>query len=100
MWIENCVLTTAAIGDNATGADSATLKITDSKLYDPVVILSTEDKAKLAQQLSKGFKRIVYWNKYKVIDNRVADCLFLLIIIQQATIKFLLILSKKIFFQE
>ena len=36
-WIENCVLTTAAIGANAnaTGADSATFKITDAKLYVP-----------------------------------------------------------------
>ena len=34
-WIENCVLTTAATDDNAndTGADSATFKITDAKLY-------------------------------------------------------------------
>ena len=42
-WIENCVLTTVAIGenDNATGADSATFKITDAKLYVPVVTLST-----------------------------------------------------------
>ena len=34
-WIENCVLTTAEIGSNAdaTGADSATFKITDAKLY-------------------------------------------------------------------
>ena len=31
-WIQNCVLTTAAIGANAddTGADSATFKITDA----------------------------------------------------------------------
>ena len=36
-WIENCVLTTAAIGVNANaiGADSATFKITDAKLYVP-----------------------------------------------------------------
>ena len=34
-WIENCVLTSAPIGDNvnATGADSTTFKITDAKLY-------------------------------------------------------------------
>ena len=40
-WIENCVLTTAAIDAdaNATGADSATFKITDAKLYVPVVTL-------------------------------------------------------------
>ena len=70
-WIDNCVLITAAVGadTNATGVDSATFKITDAKLYVPVVTLSTEDSAKLAKQLSEGFKRIVYWNKYKTIDN-------------------------------
>ena len=71
-WTENCVLTTAAVdaNANATGADSATLKITDAKLYVPVVTLSTEDNAKLAKQLSEGFKRPVYWNKYKVTDKK------------------------------
>ena len=70
-WIDNCVLITAAVGadTNATGVDSATFKITDAKLYVLVVFLSTEDSAKLAKQLSEGFKRIVYWNKYKTIDN-------------------------------
>ena len=44
-WIENCVLTTAAIGSNAdaTGADSVTFKITDAKLSVPVVTLSAGD---------------------------------------------------------
>ena len=53
------MLTTAPIGANAnvTGADSATFKITDAKLYVPVVTLSIEDNAKLAKQLSEGFKR-------------------------------------------
>ena len=70
-WIDNCVLITAAVGadTNATGVDSATFKITDAKLYVLVVFLSTEDSAKLAKQLSEGFKKIVYWNKYKTIDN-------------------------------
>ena len=116
-WIESCALTTAATGANAnpTGADTATFKITDLKLYVLVVTLSTEDSAKLAKQLDEGFKISVYWNKYKVTDNKVAaitrtnreknirelsdsimkelkDCLFLLVIIQQVAIKFLLIL--------
>ena len=53
-WIENCVLTSAAIGANAnaTDADSATFKITDAKLYVPVVTLSTEDNLKLVKQLN------------------------------------------------
>ena len=122
-WIENCVLTSAAIGAdaNATGADSATFKITDAKLYVPIVTLSAEDSVKLSKLLSEGFKRSIYWNEYKVIDNKTVeiatnneekyirelkyireskDCLFLLMIIQQVVIKFLLILSKNIFFQE
>ena len=71
IWIENCVFTTAAINANAdaTGADSATFKITDAKLYVPIVTLSAEDNAKLSKLLGEGFKRSVYWNKYKVIDN-------------------------------
>ena len=50
-WIENCALTTAALGANAdaTGADSATFKITDTKLYVPIVTLSAEDNAKLSK---------------------------------------------------
>ena len=71
-WIENYVLTTAAIGanTNATVEDSATFKITDAKLNVPVVTLSAEDNAILAKQLDEGFKRPVYGNKYKVIDNK------------------------------
>ena len=73
-WIENCVLTTAAIGSNAdaTGADSATFKITDEQLSVPVVTLSAGDNWWLAKQLDEGFKKSVYWNKYKAIDNKVA----------------------------
>ena len=60
-WIENCVLTTAEIGANAdaTGADSATLEVTDVRLYVPVVTLSAEDNVKLVKQLNEGFKRPV-----------------------------------------
>ena len=43
---------------------SATFEITDTKLYCPVVTLSTEDNFKLLQQLKSGFKRVINWNKY------------------------------------
>ena len=74
-WIEKCVLTTAAIGANAnaTGADGVTFKITDAKTYVPFVTLSAQDNAWLAKQLDEGFKRFVYWNKYKVTDNKIVD---------------------------
>ena len=63
-WIERCLLTVA---------NTATFKITDAKLYVPIVTLKTEDNTKLSKLLSEGFKRPVYWNKYKVIDNKVVE---------------------------
>ena len=57
-WIENCMLTTA---------NTATSKITDAKLYIPIVTLKTEDNTKLSKLLSEGFKRPIYWNKCKII---------------------------------
>ena len=74
-WIENFKLTTAPIDAdaNATGADSATFKITDAKLYVPIVTLSAEDNVKLSKLLGEGFKRSIYWNKYKVIDNILVE---------------------------
>ena len=39
--------------------------ITETKLYVSIVTLSTQDNAKLLQQLKSGFKRIINWNKYE-----------------------------------
>ena len=61
-WNENCILTSLA--------GNSTFTITDAKLYVPVVTLSIEDDSKLTKLLSKGLKRLVYWNKYKVISNK------------------------------
>ena len=40
-------------------------KLTETKLYVPVVTLSTQDNAKLLQQLKSCFKRTINWNKYE-----------------------------------
>ena len=58
-WIKNYVLNSATVDANVnnTGADSATFKITDAKLYVPIVTLSAEDNAKLLKLLDEGFKR-------------------------------------------
>ena len=74
-WIENCLLTTAAVGanDEDTGADRATFKITDAKLYVCVVTLSTEDNVKLSKLLNEGFNRYIYWNSYKIIYNKEVE---------------------------
>ena len=42
----------------------ATFSITDTKLYAPVVTLSTQDNAKLLEQLNSGFNRVINWKKY------------------------------------
>ena len=63
-WIGRCLLAIA---------NTAIFKITDAKLYVPIVTLSAEDNVKLLKLLSEGFKRTVYWNEYKVIDNKIVE---------------------------
>ena len=40
-------------------------KITSTKLYVPIVTLSTKDNVSLTKQLNEGFKRPVYWKEDK-----------------------------------
>ena len=53
----------------SSGGTATTFAITDAKFYVPVVTLKIEDNTKLSKLLSKGFKRSIYWNEYKVIPN-------------------------------
>ena len=55
-WSSTCVITES----NGAG----TFAITDTKLYVPVVTLSTQENTKFFQQLNSGFKRVINWNKY------------------------------------
>ena len=55
-WSSNCVIT------DSNGA--GTFAITDTKLYVPVVTLSTQENTRFLQQLKSGFKRVINWNKY------------------------------------
>ena len=57
-WSHKCVLS------NDTKA--TTFTVTDTKLYVSVVTLSTQDNAKLLQQLKSGFKRTIDWNNYQL----------------------------------
>ena len=56
-WSKDCVIT------NSTGEGK--LQITETNIYVPVVTLSTQDNAKLLQQLKSGFKRTINWSKYE-----------------------------------
>ena len=53
-WSVNCVKWSSAAANQAT-----TLAITGTKVYVPVVTLSTQDNAKLLQQLKSGFKHTI-----------------------------------------
>ena len=64
-WSKDCVIT------NSEG--EAKFAITETKLYVPVVTLSTQDNAKLLQQLKSGFKRTINWNKYQSYPKAYAQ---------------------------
>ena len=55
-WSSTCVIT------NSNGA--GTFAVTNTKLYVPVVTLSTQENTKFVQQIKSGFKRVINWNKY------------------------------------
>ena len=44
---------------------ATTFEVTDTKLYVPVMTLSTQGNEKLLQQLKSDFKRTLNWNKYQ-----------------------------------
>ena len=58
-WSSTCVLVATDVANQ-----NATFAITNTKLYVPVVTLSTQENTKFIQQLKSGFKRVINWNKY------------------------------------
>ena len=71
-WSKDCVIT------HSTGEGK--FAITETKLYVPVVTLSSKDNEKLLQQLKSGFKKTISWNKYEssiktFVQNRYLNCL-------------------------
>ena len=67
-WDPNCLL----CNNDAAGNNNVTFQITDTKLYVPIVNLSTKDTTHLTNLLSEGFKRSVFWNEYKVRRYTIA----------------------------
>ena len=64
-WSTDCVIT------NFTGERK--FAITETKLYVPVVNLSTQGNAKLLQQLKSGFKRTINWSKFETSKKTFAQ---------------------------
>ena len=71
-WYGTCVITSlrkrVIEGTNPQQRDNsptnAIFKITDAKLYVPVVTLSSEEDNELLNKLKTGFKITIKWNKY------------------------------------
>ena len=62
-WSKNCALADMTVANNPpTGLE---FRITDTKLYVPVVTLSKENNIKLLEKLKSGFKKIIKWSKYR-----------------------------------
>ena len=59
-WPSRCFII-----DNPIAGQEPKFTITDTKLYVPVVTLSTQDNTKLLQQLRSSFKGTINWNKYQ-----------------------------------
>ena len=55
----------AAANPAIVAPSGAKFKITETKLYVPVITLSKENDIKLLEQLKSGFKRTIKWNKYR-----------------------------------
>ena len=64
-WSKDCVLTNSTVEWKFT--------VTETKLYVPVVTLSTQDNAKLLQQLKSGFERTINWNLYESSEKTFAQ---------------------------
>ena len=56
-WSANCVISNSATNQ------ATTFAITDTRLYVPVITLSTHNDAKILQQIKSSFKRTINWNK-------------------------------------
>ena len=56
--VEICIIVAGTANNQ-----NSSFQINDTKLYVPVVTLSTQENIKLLKQLESGFKRTINWNK-------------------------------------
>ena len=59
-WHKYCMISSV----NTAAGQVVSFMITNTKLYVPVVTLSTKDDNNLTKQPNDGFKRSIYWNQY------------------------------------
>ena len=57
-WPKNCIIVAGTVANQ-----NPSFQINDTKLYDSVLTLSTQENIKPLKQLQSGFKRTINWNK-------------------------------------
>ena len=67
-WSTNCVIVSTDVENQ-----NATFQISDTKVYVPVVTLSTQDSSKMLQNLKSDFKRKIIRNKYLLKPELLAQ---------------------------
>ena len=70
-WHKDCMISSV----DAAAGQVVSFMITNTKLYVPIVTLSTKDNTNLTKQLNESFKRTIYWNEYvsKSFTEQVAN---------------------------
>ena len=59
-WSQKCIIVATTVADQGVA-----FSITDTKIYVPVIDLSTPDNAKLLEKLKSCFKRTINCNEYQ-----------------------------------
>ena len=68
-WIKDCILFHCI----PSAGNFAECEIINAALHVAIVTLSTKNSVNLTKQLSKGFKRSVYWNSYQTNPVKVIE---------------------------
>ena len=84
-WSAKCFLVASTAANEV-----SKFRITYTKLYVPIVILSTQEKVNLLEQLGPGFKRTISWNKYQSKITNQAQKQYLDFLIDQGVFCFII----------
>ena len=95
-WDKDCMI----CSNDAAAGQVVSFMITNTRLYVPIVTLSTKDNTNLTKQLNEGSKRTVYWNQYmsepflETLHKKLALVDFLLMQLFNELIDYLFLLLK------
>ena len=69
-WTNYCALSAAGANNDNANSNNIIFNIKDTKLYVPLINLSSTKNQKISKLLTKESEKSVYWNEYKKIERR------------------------------